>query len=245
MNPLLKFFEITGGGANGVVPTGPDFGIGVSVILGPLTVRGCPTCDHKQVLVRGDYGNALATIIGNHATFFPDFIGGVGNLLISQRVRDTLRNHGFRGIVAHEASIGVEAECALYGQPIPKYYLVEVTGHVDIDRGRFDNFEGSLCERCKHWAPSPGSKFRWGEKVKIPLPETWNGSVILRVGNISMGPVYCTKPVVDLACANRWTGFGIKAFTWGAPSFSPINLQDPEWFEKLAVRVAAVFPDLS
>jgi hypothetical protein len=238
---LLAFFKITG-------DTNPDPEeefqqcprLGVS--LGSDTKRGCPICPNPNVPMISDFAGASATLGGGDATYFSDFLGAPKYLLVSERVRIDLEENDIQGYKAHSVRTAPECDFALKRQPIPPYYLLEITGRFDLDRRRFDDFEGQLCPKCHIWKPTKGSRFGYGEKNLFPLLESWNGGDFLLQGNIDSGAIYCTKKVADLARVRKWTGFGIKIMSWGCPEDGRADLGSPDWYEDLRHKVLEAFP---
>lgn len=240
-HPLLLFFEVTGGN----IPAeyeGHSMGLGVS--LGPATIRGCPICKNNNVVVEGDYSQASCTLSAENAKFFPDFVAGIGYCVISERMKLDLEENFITGFIAHRTRVAYKAgfACEFRTRKIPSYYLLEVTGCIDIDRGRFDNSEGQLCEGCGNWKPRAGSKVGYGEKTRIPLIETWNGGDFIRQHNISTGALRCSRRLADLAAEKQWTGFGIKIMSWGCRGGGRADLRNPNWFDDLEARVHEVYP---
>lgn len=239
-HPLLAFFDITG-------DTNPDSAAiysppELSVDLGDKTKRGCPVCNNVSIAIVSDYAGARATLSGMDANYFPECIWAPRYLLVSERVKNDLKENGIRGYVAHRVPVSPGIDFALKGQPISTYYLLEITGRFDLDRRRFDNFEGQLCSNCHIWKPTKGSKFRYGEKNLIPVLESWNGGDFVLQGNIDSGALYCTKKVAGLARAKKWTGFGIKVMGWGCPEGGRADLRFPDWYEDLRQKVLDAFP---
>lgn len=239
-HPLLAFFYITGVTINddSTKHTPPGF----SVTLGPSTKRGCSLCGNVSIPLLPDYARASATLFSEQATYLPDCIRATSYMLVSERVNNDLKDNGIRGYIAHRVPVSTGFDFALKDQPIPPYYLLEITGRFDLDRRRFDNFEGQLCPNCHIWKPTKGSKFRYGEKNLFPLLESWNGGDFLLQGNIDSGALYCTKKVADLARAKKWTGFGIKVMSWGCPEGGRADLRFPDWYEDLRRKVFDAFP---
>ncbi len=238
-HPLLAFFDITG-------DTNPDNSQRhrprLSVSLGYETKRGCLVCRNYNVTTAPDFSGASATLGSYDATYFADFLQAPGFLVVSGRVNSDLAENGIRGYVAHPVRTSAGLDFALNGESIPPYYLLEITGRFDLDRRRFDNFEGQLCPNCHIWKPTKGSKFGYGEKNLFPLLESWNGGDFLLQRNIKSGVLYCTKKVADLARAKKWTGFGIKVMSWGCPEGGRADLRFPDWYEDLRQKVLDAFP---
>ena len=239
-HPLLAFFYITG-------DTNPDhaethYSPRLSVSLGGETKRGCPVCGNPNIPMVSDFSGSRVNLGSSDAKFFPNVLGSPGYLLVSEQVKNDLKEASVQGYRAHRVPVSPGFDFALKGQPIPPYYLLEITGRFDLDRRRFDNFEGQLCPKCHIWLPTKGSKFRYGEKNLFPLLESWNGGDFLVQGNIHSGALYCTKKVADLARAKNWTGFGIKVMSWGCPEGGRADLRFPDWYEDLRRKVLEAFP---
>ncbi len=239
-HPLLAFFYITGGPNpdNPEIHRPPQ----LSVSLGENTKRGCPDCGNHNIALVSDYAGARATLSGTEATWFPECIRAPGYMVVSERVRNDLEENDIRGYVAHRVRVSPGFDFALRGQPIPPYYLLEFTGRFDLDRRRFDNFEGQLCPNCHLWKPTKGGKFGYGSKNLFPLLESWNGGDFLLQGNIDSGVKYCTRKVAELAREKKWTGFGISIMSWGCPGGGLADLGSPDWYEDLRQRVLGAFP---
>lgn len=238
---LLAFFDITGDTSSDPEER-KQLRPRLSVSLGYNTTRGCLVCGNYNVPTAKDFAGASATLGSFDATYFSDFLQAPGFLLVSERVKTDLERNDIRGYIAHSVPLTPECDFALKDQPIPPYYLLEITGRFDLDRRRFDNFEGQLCPNCHIWKPTKGSKFRYGEKNLLPLLESWNGGDFLLQGNIDSGALYCTKKVADLARAKKWTGFGIKVMSWGCPEGGRADLRFPDWYEDLRYKVLEAFP---
>ena len=189
-----------------------------------------------------DFAGASATLGSCDATYFSDFLWAPKYLLVSERVRIDLEENDIQGYKAHSVRTAPECDFALKRQPISPYYLLEITGRFDLDRRRFDDFEGQLCPKCHIWKPTKGSRLGYGEKNLFPLLESWNGGDFLLQGNIDSGAMYCTKKVADLARARNWTGFGIKIMSWGCPEDGRADLRFPDWYEDLRHKVLEAFP---
>jgi hypothetical protein len=161
-HPLLAFFEVTG-------DTNPDpveknrHSPALSVSLGSGTKLGCPSCRNPNVPMVSDFAGGGATLSGPDANYFSDFVQAAKYLLVSERVRIDLEENDIQGYKAHSVRTAPGFDFALKQQPISTYYLVEITGRFELDRRRFDNFEGQLCPKCHIWKPTKGSGFEYGE----------------------------------------------------------------------------------
>src|SRR5260370_4060705 len=105
------------------------------------------------------------------------------DLVMAARTVSDLQDERAKGFIAHSLQIRKIDSPKLRKPPPPHYFLIELTGRVDIDRQWYDEGEGSLCPVCNEWSPRPGGKYSWGGKMHIPLLETWDGSDLLQYGN--------------------------------------------------------------
>ncbi len=163
---------------------------------------------------------------------------------------EAINNEGLTGFIAHPTEV-VEVQIKQLAKlPVPAYYLIEITGGVDIDPNELDEFGGSICPGCgTRWCEG-ASPYKWEPKRVVPKLETWDKCDFVTTRNWSTQKVYCTKALVDLACKHRWTNFVFGASMpgvglWGAkPPEGGLSYFDPDWFEKTAERVRAKHPDL-
>ena len=170
--------------------------------------------------------------------------------LLHERVVETISNEGLTGFVAHPTTI-VEVQIKQLAKlSVPDYYLIQVTGGVDIDPNELDEFGGSICPGCfTRWCEGD-SPYKWEPKRVVPKLETWDNSDFVTTRNLHRNMVFCTRAFVDLACKHRWTNFvfgrSMPGVTmWGAkPPVGALSYFDPDWFEKTAHRVRAKHPDL-
>lgn len=224
-HPLLTLFEIDGGGPNP---------IGTTILFGfNSQQRKCPVCKSGKI-GRKDWEGCSADIIGKNATVYSDYIGGFQSV-ISKRMLCDLRNAGMTGFIAHALVITSVESPLLLKINTPQYYLIEFVGRVDIDRELFDEFDGDLCEMCHKWRPREGGKHLFGDKVQMPVLESWDGSDFVMMQNIESGQRFCSRRVVDLAIEKKWTGFSINAFTYG---FKKPDLSSDRWFDDLSNEVS-------
>ena len=184
-------------------------------------------------------GRSNRHIIGKDAANYNDYLGGFQSVISERMLRD-LEEHRMTGFVAHRLPIEAVESRKLKQLPMPTYFLLEVVGLVDIDRARFDEFDGNLCPTCHKWTPRKGGKYRWGDKTRLPVLDTWDGSDFVMTRNIESGMRYCSRRVLDLAREKQWSGFSVDAFTSGFPR---VNHLDPNGFKELEAAVRARFPN--
>src|SRR4030095_16835893 len=199
----------------------------------------CPVCG-TIVTYREGYEGATAVCEGESFTEWTDQIGEF-QLVVSECVVSDLREAEMTGFVAHPLAITRVESPKLRALAIPKYYVIEVTGRADMNRKHFDGGDGLLCEKCGVWRPRPGGEVKFGDKITIPLLETWDGSDFIMYQNIRYGGVYCTPRVVELARIKRWTGIRFRTL---APRLPPVNLEDPDWILKTEQATRDKYPEL-
>jgi len=180
---------------------------------------------------------------------WPDILTCLGLPIFHERVVETITDASLTGFIAHPVEI-VEVKIKKLAElPVPRYFLMEITGRVDIDPNELDDVGGSLCPLCFNRDCKIKHPYRWQTKRMVPKLETWDGSDFVRTRNWSTGRYYCTRTFVDLACKNRWTNFVFGTTSPGVTMFKTkiedyLSYCDPDWFEKTAERVKAKNPDL-
>jgi hypothetical protein len=230
MHALLTLFKLEGVS---------EKSIGTTVFFGLRSQQEkCPTCGSGMV-GRKDWDGASAHIIGPEADSYNDYLGGFQSVISERMLRD-LEERGMTGFVAHRLPIEAVESPKLKRQPMPNYFILEVVGRVDIDRARFDEFDGNLCPTCHKWTPRKGGKYRWGDKTRIPVLDTWDGSDFVMTRNIESGSRYCSRRVLDLAREKQWSGFSVVAFTSGLPSVDHV---DPNGLEEFEAAARAKYPE--
>ncbi len=225
-HPLLTIFEYRGGD-----PKSPT---GASVLYLDGTRKPCPDCESGRI---GPYnwGKAEIEILAHKATYYPDLIQGLYVVLVNQKVLDDMAEAKITGFIAHKAKIW-RVSGPISKTPPPVYYLLEITGKFELDRKLYDEFEGKLCPTCHSW--KPGGKYTWGDKVELPVLDTWNGGDWSK-NNVGAATPYCSRRVVELARVKKWTGFRILATTYGLPV---PDLTKDDWDAELTASVEKKFP---
>src|SRR4030095_12564324 len=230
-SPLMAFFQI-----------GRDperLGPVLSCYLNPNSVdrRKCPTCG-KLVTFRQGYEGASAVSEGTGPVVWTDHAGEL-QLVFSHRVLEDVESIGESGFLAHPLPITKVENPRLAALDRPDYFLIEVIGSIDIDRTHYDGGDGLLCDGCRVWRPRPGGKVTYGDKMILPVPESWDGSDFVKCRNIRHGGYYCTARIVELARIKGWTGF---EFTALLPVLPAVDLEDPRWLEKIETAAHEKYP---
>jgi len=235
-HPMLAFWQISSYGGVGTSRVDREY----------ISCERCPACErwHEEKA----YKNAKIWVDGRGSRW-PDILTCLGLLIIHERVVKTITEAGLTGFIAHPVEIVEVKIKKLAEQSLPKYYLIEITGKMDVDPNELDDVGGSLCPLCfsRNCTVEP---YQFRAKRVMPKLETWDGSDFVRTRNWSTGMHYCTRAFVDLACKNRWTnfvfGYSMPGVTmWSkSPEEGDLSYCDPDWFEKTAERVKAKNPDL-
>ena len=229
INPILKFWEIKGGESGGPCATaGSDWR--------RVKVWSCEGCERGWQ--QEDLDTTYAVAEGKKAKIWPDFLLGF-TLIISERVLEDLIANGITGYISHKVRMDRIDSPRLQKIPSPDYYLLEMTGHVEVDRQWFDEGEGFICPVCHIWTPKQGGKYGFGARMLVPLMETWDGSDFLHIRQPFVGRYLCTRRVVELARARRWFNASISPIT---PRPFQVNLESDNWFAEIEEKARAEYP---
>jgi hypothetical protein len=201
----------------------------VTVSFNPSTARRgkCPLCG-RVVSFRQGYEGASAVSDGTVPQEWTDHIGEF-QLVFSRRVVSDLRQLGATEFESYPLPITRVASPKLLSAPRPEYCVIEVTGRVDIDRAEYDGGDGLLCESCGVWSPRHGDTVKYGDKITVPLLDSWDASDLVMFRNIRHGGYYCSPRIVELARVRGWTGFRFEAVAPGLPA---VDLNDSNWLDK-------------
>lgn len=237
-HPLLKFWGFDQYDGLGISRTDRESLTGYQT---------CPACgtqrDHKSC-------QNVKLHVGSGGDVWPDILSGMP--IFHERVVDAMAGANLTGYIAHPAEIVEIDNEAVAVLPVPKYYVIEITGRVDIDPNELDEHGGGICPLCFARNPKPGPH-RWQEKRLVPKLETWDGSDFVKIRNWYTLHSYCTKPFVDLAHKYQWTHFQFGSGLPGVGAMleeekSPedrISYNDSAWYEKIVARVMERHPDLA
>ncbi|MDB6134035.1 MAG: hypothetical protein JWM59_2278 [Verrucomicrobiales bacterium] len=208
MNPLTEIFYLdTDSKAHNPIGSNIFFNL-------PKGARSlCQEC-RTPITWNANWDNVELEIIGDTTHYYPDYISG-NYSIISQRLLDDLVNAEASGFKAHAVGIiGVESK-KLRSQQAPKYFIMEIFGGIDLDREKWDKFDGNLCSICKTWRPRKGGTVSWGDKQKVPLMNSWDGSDFMKFKNVKIGGDLCSRKILKLAQVKKWSGFGVRAILPG------------------------------
>jgi len=211
-----------------------------------ISRRKCPVCGVNIDLK--SYENA-SIWIGPSARNWTDVLANIDGLLFHERVIGIIEKEGLTGFRAHPVTIEKIESSKTPSELIPKYYIIEITGRVDIDPDELDDEGGSVCKFCFYRSPKDDSSYRWSPKRIIPKMETWDGGDFVQTRNLRNAYKYCSRRFIDLACKHKWTNFifgeslpGVGL--WEKPPKGGISYFDPNWFDKLCERVKLRYPDM-
>jgi hypothetical protein len=200
------------------------------------TLHKCPVCGQGNV-GRENWEQAKVDLISKDAEIYSDWIGGL-ETLINRKVWDDLKSAGIKGYEAHPVTILDIESPILKKKETPEYFILEPLGRVDLDRNIFDEFDGDLCEFCHKWTPRKGGKYRFGEKMTVPVLETWDGLDLVKTNNIKSGRSYCSQRIIDLAHERQWTGFSAR----GCTGHLQVNHMSLSWLAEFEANARVKYP---
>jgi hypothetical protein len=231
LNPVLHFWRVEGGELGGPTAT-------VGFDPSGTKVWSCEGCERGWE--KSDLDTVRVHAEGKGAKFWPNFLFGF-KLIISAKVLDDLRANGITGYVPHKVRFHKIDSPKLQKIEPPDYFLIEVTGRIDVERKWFDGGEGFVCPVCKDWQKKPGGKYGLGAKILMPILDSWDGSDFVEVRNVGYGSRYCTTRVLELARSKKWFNASFSAIT---PRPFQVNLDSENWFAEIEGKVQAEYPQL-
>jgi hypothetical protein len=228
--PLLTFFELRGFG---------NPGVGIF----RYTYHhqdNCPACG-KNIAQR-NYENAEIEVSGK-CHRWPDILRSLDAIILREGVIEVLDKERFTGYKAFPVKISkITDNEELARAPIPQYYVLEVTGQVDVDTIEIND---ELCPLCFNRIGNMARK----PKPLVPKLKTWDGSDFVRMRNIRNTRDFCVRRFVDMASKHHWTNFifgeslpGVGL--WGKAPEGKLSYYDSDWFVKVSEKVKAKYPDL-
>jgi hypothetical protein len=165
-------------------------------------------------------------------------------LILHERVVRVLEREKLKGFVAHPVSIKPFKNKRLLAKGVPQYYLLEITGRVDVDVARFEE-DHQICPVCLQFENKTGSDLNYRTRPPFVFlsPENSDGSDLLEFGNLRPSYTVCTRKFIDLACQHQWTNF---VFGYWVPQvgISEKFYQKPDWFERVTVLAKVRYPEL-
>ncbi len=188
-------------------------------------------------------------VVGNSGPRWTEVISCLDGLILQESVCEIIEKENFTGFKAHPIAITEIKSKKLRSLPVPQYYLLEITGRIDIDVNELDDVGGSICPVCFRRDAQQGNPYRWREKRIVPKLDTWNNADFVKLRNWRCGMKYCSKRFIDLASKYKWHNFIFGESLPGVAMWerAPANGQsylDPDWFEKVSYRVEKRNPDL-
>ena len=145
------------------------------------------------------------------------------------------------GFVPHPVIFHKIDSPKLQKQSQPQYFLIELTGHINVNRDLFDEKEGNECPVCHNWTPKEGGKYFYGARTLFPEMSTWDGSDFVHIHSPAIGGHFCTTRIIELARAKKWVGAHFESVT-PRPYF--VNLKSDKWLDEIAEKVRAEYPQL-
>lgn len=200
----------------------------------------CPACGKRTTIQ--NYEGAEIEISGKSHRW-PDTIWNLEAVILAEDVISRLEEKRFTGYKASPVKISkIIDNPKLEKKPSPQYYVLDITGKVDVDTAEIKD---EICPLCFNRVGSMKRR----SKPLVPILETWDGSDFVRTRNILTTRSFCVRRFVDLASQNRWTNFifgeslpGVGL--WGKAPAGKLSYYDYDWFENVSNRVQAKYPDL-
>lgn len=172
------------------------------------TKATCDDCGRENVITEFVGPHRLAAEGGPR---YPDYLpfSGVGGpmLILSERALAVLQENGITGIgTAEPVSVvriinGTEVPLP---DTAPAYYLVTITGTIDLDIPKMCLKKKRVCRTC--------GGFEWSRQrmPKMLLDSsTWDSSDFCRIASI-LGYVICSDKIVSLVKTHRLKGFAFE-----------------------------------
>ena len=188
-------------------------------------------------------------VVGNSGPRWTEVISCLDGLILQESVCEIIEKEQFTGFNTHPIVITEIKSKKLRSLAVPQYYLLEITGRIDIDVNDLDDVGGSICPVCLRRDPQQGNPYRWKEKRIVPKLETWNNADFVKLRNWRCGMKYCSKRFIDLAGKYKWQNFifgeslpGVAV--WEKAPENGLSYLDPDWFEKVSSRVEKRNSDL-
>jgi len=231
MHPLLSLFELKGF-------DNPQAGLYGQKWLKCEKCRAC-----GGAIVEKSPQNAKVKI-GAAGIRWPDVLCDLDGLILHERVCKILRREQLKGFRAHPVVITEIKSKKLASLSVPQYFLLDITGRVDIDPNQLDDVGGSLCPVCFRRNAQADNPYRWKEKRIVPELETWDGDDFVKIRNWRCEMNYCSKQFIDLANEHRWTNFifgeslpGVAIYE--KPPKGGVSYFDDDWFADVSKAVKA------
>jgi hypothetical protein len=208
--------------------------------------KKCSACGH---LITNQALGPVQLDIRGSGSKWPDILSATPYIIVQDRVARAIQENGLTGCIFHAVEItGIENRKLATLTP-PSYFLIEITGKVDIDLNELDEIGGGVCPICFR-RNAQSRPYQFVAKKTVPKLDTWDGSDFVTTRNLQSGMSYCTRRFVDLACKHRWTNFRFGSRDsmpgvgmWAKTAEGGISYYDPDWYDKVSRKVADRFPE--
>ena len=183
------------------------------------------------------YEGAYCVVKARRYYPFHDYLNQFDEAVWSERVVECMVRDGLTGFRAHRVPIVEQGSLKVLDGGVPTYYVIEITGTVELDRGLFDGGDGLMCPECRYWEPRPGGTISWGNNFEAIVDrgeETLDFALCL---SPRIGTKFCSPRFVELVRSNGFTGF---RFNSGAPI--ALELDRPDWWERYCAEARRRFP---
>ncbi len=212
-------------------------GIGTArVDRGYADIQKCQNCGAKLEFKRFD---GAKLYIAGAGSKWPDILA-CDVPIFHERVVDCIAAEGLTGYAAHPAEMADIQNAKLAERAVPRYFLLEIKGRIDVVQKELDDFGGSVCPVCFARNCTVKSPYRWREKRIVFESGTWDGSDFVKTRNWRTGTSYCSKRFIDLAGKYHWSNFVFGSLRgtglWGNAPEGRLSYYDPQWFEKICER---------
>jgi hypothetical protein len=185
--------------------------------------------------------------VGGRGAKWPSILASSPLIVLHEDVLDVLISEKLSGFTAHPTRIVEIANKKLAALPTPRYYIIEITGGVQVDQNQFDDFDGGVCPSCFCRIHAQPGRYKWNPRTVTPILKSWDGSDFVVTTNWRTGLSYCSKHFIDLACKHRWTNFvfnamdhdnvGVGLYDHRITGRNFFCYHDPDWADQVARRL--------
>ena len=210
----------------------------------------CETCGGCSRAPR--YNNcSLQVHIPKRVKEWPPFLGSGNYTAASQGVIDALAKTNVSGGIFHELRSFEDTNSAplpTWLPEPPKYYVWEVTGSI---QAKFPLDEGHPCPTCGRFIKKEFGDFK---KPLLLIPETWDGSDIVKIKHINSNAICLNRNVIDILRSHGYhrqpwygrCGRKTEALFFGSrpvPGVSAKNIDSDAWYENTIASLQERFPE--
>ena len=198
--------------------------------------RKCTTCGRIEERVRS-YADATCVVKERRYYPFHDYLTEFGEPVWSERVVECMTRSGLRGFKAHRIPIQEQRTLEILKEGVPVYYVIEITGKVELDRDLYDGGDGLLCPECRYWDPRPGGTISWGNKIEAIVDSGEEPPDFALCWSPRIGTTFCSPSFVELVRVYGLTGFG-----FGSCADIALDLDRPDWWERYCAEARRRYP---